>query len=719
MSHRFFALPESKAAKADTALVEADEAHFGRLENRLSRRVGEVSARLDELRTSGVRGGQAALERDLEVHAMTAELRMLRRFALDLCLGRVVGEDGAEPVYIGRIGLTDADGTPLLVDWRAPAAEPFFAATRAQPMGMATRRRYRWSRGRVVDYWDEVFGEPASGGAAHHAALDEDSALIASLGASRTSRMRDVLGTIQADQDEIIRASSRGALVVDGGPGTGKTVVALHRAAYLLYADPQVDESRGGVLIVGPHRPYLAYVADVLPSLGEEGVLTCTLEDLVPEGADARPEEDPQVAQLKASARWREAIDRGVRFYEEAPTVRLTLESAAGDVRVTARDWADAFDAHDIGAPHNEARTQVWEALVERLASKTDDGERELDLLVAEYARHDELRRTFNHAWPSLDPTNVVEDLFSVPAYLKLCAPWLSAEEIRVLQRESPREWTTSDLPLLDLARARVGDPGAEERRRAREAEAKAQREEMTKVVDELMDADDSELGLMKSLRHGDLRDALIDEAALPEERRNRMEGPFAHVIVDEAQELTDAQWQVLLQRCPSRSFTVVGDRAQARSGFPETWEERLERAGLREANVESLKFNYRTPSEVMEVAAPAIREALPDANVPESVRASGMPVVRAGVAELDTIVTEWLAGSDEGVACVIGGTESETAVVGAQSRVSVLDPVSAKGLEFDLVVLVRLEEFGTGITGAVDRYVAMTRSTQSLAILG
>ena len=364
MSHRFFALPEAKAAKADPALVAADEAHFGRLSDRLSRSVEEVTERLDELRTSGVRGAQAALERDLEVHAMTAELRMLRRFASGLCLGRVVGEEGEGPVYVGRIGLTDADGTPLLVDWRAPAAEPFFAATRAHPMGVAMRRRYRWNRGRIVDYWDEVFGE-AGGPEAAGAALDEDSALIASLGASRTEKMRDVLGTIQADQDEIIRASSRGALVVDGGPGTGKTVVALHRAAYLLYADPQVSQSRGDVLIVGPHRPYLAYVADVLPSLGEEGVLTCTIGDLVPEGEEARPEPDPRVAQLKASGRWREAIDRGVRFYEEAPTEKLTLESAGGDVRVTARDWADAFDSYDIGAPHNEARTQVWDALVD------------------------------------------------------------------------------------------------------------------------------------------------------------------------------------------------------------------------------------------------------------------------------------------------------------------------------------------------------------------
>ena len=717
MSHTYFALPDAASAKAAPDLIAADDAHFARLADRLSRRVAEVTDRLGELRTSGVRGGQAALERDLEEHSMTAELRMLRRFALDLCLGRIVGETGEEPVYIGRIGLTDADGTPLLVDWRAPAAEPFFAATRAHPMGVTARRRYRWNRGRIVDYWDEVFGDPGSGDSTD-AALDEDSALIASLGASRTEKMRDVLGTIQADQDEIIRASSRGPLVVDGGPGTGKTVVALHRAAYLLYADPQVEASRGGVLIVGPHRPYLAYVADVLPSLGEEGVLTCTLSDLVPEGERARPESDPRVAALKSSARWREAIDRGVRFYEEAPTERLTLESAGGDVRVTARDWADAFDAYDIGAPHNEARTQVWDALVERLAAKGNDAGRELELVSAEYARSEDLRRIFNHAWPSLDPTNVVEDMFSVPAYLGLCAPWLSPEDVALLQRENPREWTREDLPLLDAARARVGDPGAEQRRREREAAARAQRAEMEKVVDELMDADDSELGLMKSLRHGDLRDALVDQAALPVERGSRMAGPFSHVIVDEAQELSDAEWQVLLERCPSRSFTVVGDRAQARAGFAETWAERLDRVGLRGARTASLKFNYRTPSEVMDEAAPVIRAALPDANVPESVRSSGVPVRRGTIAELESVVTTWLANAEEGVACIIAATDVETSFAKEHPRVSVLDPVSAKGLEFDLVVLVRPEKFGDGVSGAVDRYVAMTRSTQSLVVL-
>ena len=276
-----FDLPDRLAHKADPALIADDERHFAAIAESLQSSIADVSERLDAARREPGGRGQAALDRDLEIHRLTARLRTLRRFGLDLCLGRIVGADDPEPVYIGRLGLSDRAGRRLLLDWRSPAAEPFFGATHANPMGLASRRRYRWTRGRIGDYWDEVF---AADGLDGYTALDDQSAFIASLGASRSNRMRDVLSTIQADQDAIIRAGSRGALVVDGGPGTGKTVVALHRTAYLLYSDPRLGHRRGGVLFVGPSRPYLDYVADILPGLGEEGVQTCTLRDLVPEG---------------------------------------------------------------------------------------------------------------------------------------------------------------------------------------------------------------------------------------------------------------------------------------------------------------------------------------------------------------------------------------------------------------------------------------------------
>ena len=320
-----FDLPDHLAAKADPALIAGDEQHFAAIAESLEQSIADLSDRLDAERKAPGGIGQAAMDRDLEVHRLTARLRALRRFGLDLCLGHIVSADDPEPVYIGRLGLTDSAGRRLLLDWRSPAAEPFFGATHANPMGLASRRRYRWTRGRISDYWDEVFTPDGLEG---HAALDDQSAFIASLGSNRSPRMRDVLGTIQADQDAIIRAGSRGALVVDGGPGTGKTVVALHRTAYLLYSDPRLGHRRGGVLFVGPHQPYLAYVADVLPSLGEEGVQTCTLRDLVAEGAAAAVETDPEVARLKSSADMVKAIEAAVRFYEEPPTKGMTVETA-------------------------------------------------------------------------------------------------------------------------------------------------------------------------------------------------------------------------------------------------------------------------------------------------------------------------------------------------------------------------------------------------------
>ena len=252
--------------------------------------IADVLDRLAVLRREPGGTGRQAMDRDIEIHHLSARLRVLRRFGLDVCLGRMVPTD-EEPVYVGRVALADSTGEPFLLDWRAPAAEPFFGATHASPMGLASRRRYRWAAGRVTDFWDEVFTPE---GLESRAALDDESAFIASLGSSRSARMRDVLSTIQADQDAIIRAGSRGAVVVDGGPGTGKTVVALHRTAYLLYADPRLGHRRGGVLYVGPHPAHLSYVADVLPGLGEEGVQTVTLSDLLPEGAAAGTETDPE-----------------------------------------------------------------------------------------------------------------------------------------------------------------------------------------------------------------------------------------------------------------------------------------------------------------------------------------------------------------------------------------------------------------------------------------
>jgi hypothetical protein len=707
-----FDLPDNLTAKADPALTAADEDHFAAIAESLEQTIADLTDRLDAERKAPGGIGQQALDRDMEIHRLSARLRLLRRFGLDLCLGRMVSADTAEPVYVGRLGLTDKAGRRLLLDWRAPAAEPFFGATHANPMGLASRRRYRWARGRINDYWDEVFTPDGLEG---HAALDDQSAFIASLGGSRSARMRDVLGTIQADQDAIIRAGSRGALVVDGGPGTGKTVVALHRSAYLLYSDPRLNARRGGVLFVGPHNPYLAYVADVLPSLGEEGVQTCTLRDLVAEGAAAAPESDQNVARLKSSADLVKAIDKAVRFYEQPPARGMTVETHWADVWLSPEDWAEAFEAAEPGTPHNEARDQIRDALLAILADKHGD-DVPADLIREALLQNKELITALYRAWPLLEAADLVGDLWSVPAYLRMCAPWLRGDEVRALQRADAHAWTMSDLPLLDAARQRLGDPEASRRKRRTEATIAAEREQMAQVVDRLIEVADDEYGtgLVTMLRGEDFQDALVDHAALPGTDPDVLAGPFAHIVVDEAQELTDAEWQMLLLRCPSRSFTVVGDRTQARHGFAESWNERLERVGFDETRLASLSINYRTPEEVMAEAEPVIRAVLPDANVPTSIRRTGVPVAHGPAADLGSILSTWLAANAEGIGCVIGDPAFRPT-----ARVRSLTPELSKGLEFDLVVLIDPETFGNGIEGTVDRYVAMTRATQQLVILG
>lgn len=703
-----FALPSSLAAKADPALISADDERFRDIAATLAASIAALSERLDDIRLRPAGEGQEALDRDLEAHRLSSRLRTLRRYGIDLCLGRIVSADGSAPLYIGRLGLTDDDGRPLLIDWRAPAAEPFFAATHGDPRGLASRRRYRWTGGRVTDYWDEVFTPEGLTG---HAALDDQSAFIASLGTSRSPRMRDVLSTIQADQDAIVRAGSHGALVVDGGPGTGKTVVALHRAAYLLYSEPRLPRD-GGVLFVGPSDAYLRYVDDVLPSLGEDAVRLCTLRDLVPEGVAAQPEQDSAAAALKATAGLERAIDAAVGFYERPPEEQTVVQTPWLDVVVGPDDWAEAFASPEPGLSHNEAREQVWETLGEILSDRR--GKVPASLFARAIAQDEDFVRTFEHAWPLLDPVALVAELWRSPTFLRRCAPWLTEAEVEALHRDDGAAWSREDLPLLDAARQRIGDPEEPVRRRRQAAALAAEREERARVVDHLIEADDSEMLVMTMLRGEDFQNALDDREGLAVAEPEAFAGPFAHIVVDEAQELTDAEWGMLLRRCPSRSFTIVGDRAQARHGFAESWEDRLARVGVSRVALATLTINYRTPEEVMAEAEPVIRAAIPDANVPLSVRASGLPVVHGTVAERDGVIDAWLAAHGEGVACVIG----DGGFTGTD-RVRSLTPETAKGLEFDLVVLVDPATWGDGIEGAVDRYVAMTRATQQLVVLG
>jgi hypothetical protein len=721
--HLRFDLPAHRAAKAAPRRIAQDEEHLRRiglaLEAALATTERELSAALSQ---PGL-GAQDRVEREARVDHAERRLRGLSGVRDGVVLGRMIPADGGPAVYIGRRGVHDAEGRVLMLDWRTEAARPFFAATRAEPLGLASRRRYRWADGLVRDYWDEVLDAGAPSHVPEELSPDEDSALHELLGRARTPRMDSMLGTLAAEQDAIVRAPARGPLVVDGGPGTGKTVVALHRAAYLLHEDPRLAGGRGRLLVVGPHRPYLHHIADVLPGLGEDGVLTCTLADMVPEGQDALPERDAEVARLKGGAEMLGAIERAVALRERPPQEELLLETPWGVVGLDAEDWADAFSAA-AGLPHDEGHDPILEELSEIVAARLD-AERGRQVAPEEVRsaleRDEQLLEGLRSSWPLLRADDLLGELYTSPELLRRCAPGLDAPQVRSLQRTDPGAWTLSDLPLLDAARHRLGDPEAERERRRDRALQEDLLEEVAVGLEEMIASDSSEMQVLSMLRGTDLQQALAERAVVTGPPPDRLSGPFAHIVVDEAQELDVAQWAMVTRRCPSRNLTLVGDPAQSGLGDG-GWDGLLAPAGLSGARITHLGLNYRTPAEIMEVAAEALHDARPGASVPLSIRRTGVPVRHAGLDRLSQELEDWLGAHAEGTVAVLGAEHVldglAATVRRAGPRVRALSPDRARGLEFDLVVLAAPDALGAGASGAAARYVAMTRATAELLVL-
>lgn len=580
--HPYFQLSETsgpqRPALACTDGLSEDQARLELVAERVHQLHSQGAARLAARGRDRAGTLQQSLQRDVEVDGIARRLRRLERMAPEGCLGFIVDADTAERRYIGRFGLSTDSGEQLLIDWRAAAAEPFFAASHANPMGLASRRRYRWRKNVVVDYWDEVFDLSTLDG---HTRLDEQSSFLASLGAKRTGSMQDVLATIQSDQDAIIRRPAEGALVVDGGPGTGKTVVALHRAAYLMHADPRLKSRGGRILVLGPHDGYTAYVADVLPNLGEEEVVVSTLRSLVPESADARPAEEDPAAQVKASARMLEALRQAVTVFEQPPAENTPIPTRWGDAVISAGQWANAFTAAAPGTAHNDAREPIREALIDLLLEQLDVPPSSKQLARSVLGDHAGLKEALDEYWPLIDPISLLAELYSSETLLRYSAPWLDADGRRQLLRKSPRSWTESDLPLLDAARFLIGDSQREQAAQRRQARLDAEHEVFTRVIDDLLASADDMEDLSFQLMNTDLQDQLAMQRAGDETLPDGLQGPFTHIIIDEAQELSDAQWHMVLRRCPSQSLTIVGDRAQAREGFHESWEDRLARVGM------------------------------------------------------------------------------------------------------------------------------------------
>ncbi|WP_181320338.1 RNA polymerase recycling motor ATPase HelR [Saccharothrix carnea] len=687
----------------------------------LHRRLDDERARVKRQYEAALRGnGGTQLERDDEVRALAKEAKRLGVADNGLCFGRLDAVSG-EVSYIGRIGLFDEgdEYEPVLLDWRAPASRAFYVATAANPENMRRRRQFHTNRRHVVDFTDEVLGRPDG-------AERGDAALLAAVNAPRGEGMRDIVATIQSEQDEVIRLDHPGVLVIEGGPGTGKTVVALHRVAYLLYTQRERME-RHGVLVVGPNPAFLNHIGRVLPSLGESDVVFMTPGDLVP-GLRVTAEDAPEAARLKGSRKILDVLAAAVADRQRLPEEPIPVELGGVTARIDAETAAWARDeARTSGLPHNEARAVFTEivtyVLTERSIGRIGKGwltrsdreswERLRADLVKELAQDERFTAALDELWPVLTPQALLSSLYTSPERLR------AAGADPVLWRAEGEAWTVSDVPLLDelvdlLGRDKSDDRAAE---RARQAEAKYAAEVLDSLHGRQDSMDDEDHLYATDLLYAeDLADRVLerDTRELVERAAADRDWTYRHVVVDEAQELSEMDWRVLMRRCPGRSFTVVGDLAQRRSPAGATsWGTMLEPYVPGRWVYRSLTVNYRTPAEIMAVAAAVLAEFAPDVKPPESVRACGVQPWsrRVTEGELAAAVEEFVReeAGREGTSVVIGPPDVPGAVAASET----------KGLEFDAVLVVEPDRIlADGPRGAAELYVALTRATQRLGVL-
>ena len=778
-----------------------EQDYVSMLYGQLDRMREAASAALGGVR--GASGGtrQYLVERDIVARETGGRLARIDAAEDGLCFGRLDLES-AERLYIGRIGIRDeeADGEPLLLDWRAPASRAFYTATSAAPLGVRRRRHIHTRMRTVVGLDDDaldrgVLDEPEQvhGGAGSASPLVGEAALLASLTKARTGRMGDVVETIQTEQDAVIRDRLQGILVVQGGPGTGKTAVALHRAAYLLYTHRE-RLARSGVLIVGPNPTFLRYIGHVLPALGETSAALLTVGELFP-GVRARTFDAPHVAEIKGRTEMAAVIERAVKALRRLPEPDEPLEVVVDGVtyRLDRETCLRAQEkALDTEEPHNVARPvlvdHILEALVDQAAARlTEDPFSGLSAEVLEAIAQDlrehglamadeeigdgddallrvvdraELRRVLeqeqpvqaalNWLWPELTPQRLINELLSGPFLLDEVAGELTDAEREALRREPGAEWTTADVPLLDEAAELLGAFNAE--RAARELKRRQEIAYAQGVLDimagsrstDLEDPREEIVSVTDIINAEALADmqTMADLRTVAERAAADRTWTFGHIIVDEAQELSAMAWRVLLRRCPSRSMTLVGDVAQTGDAAGAgSWARMLEPlVGERWRAVE-LTVNYRTPSEIMELAAKVLERIDPALRPPRAVRACGVAPVREQVSSEDLpgrlaeVARARQEALEQGKLAVIVPASRAgelTAAVARQlpeasygalpdldRRTVVLTARQAKGLEFDSVVLADPEAVAAdGPRGENDLYVALTRTTRELTIL-
>ena len=766
MSDRPHADPELASEQAYV------DAAYARLEA-MKAAAERVRAAYSDVRAGGTH--QARLERDIAWNVTQRRLSDLEIGDAPLMFGRLDMEDRSR-WYVGRIAVEDEEHTPLVVDWRAPVSEPFYRATAVEPMAVVRRRHLISRKGReLVGLDDEVFDQEAIDEAG--LPIAGEGALLAALERNRTGRMGDIVATIQAEQDEAIRAEVSGPLVVAGGPGTGKTAVALHRAAYLLYTFRRRLGAQG-VLLVGPSPVFLRYIEHVLPSLGEQDVRLSTIAGLRP-SVHVRGTEPDAVAALKGDARMARVVERAVGDRERPLPHDFSILLDGLQLRVRRRETARIVEnvqrrrgLHNEQRPHLAQRfldllvTRYKAAAVrsyQRRAGDTQtsnvtsmfDRENMLDSSVAgalvrgealpegweqelraRLRGRPEVKEALDRMWPALAGAELINDLLGFAALVRSAAQGLlDDEEQALLHRARARDvtavaWTEDDVALIDEADSRLGPVEAARPRARRSRSGDEDLANASRVIDEL--------GL-----HG-----YTDAATLA--RRNGA-GPsangdgsieprtFGHVLVDEAQDLTAMQWRMLARRCPSGSMTLVGDPGQAsRPGALTSWSDALSHLPQHTAaRFVTLTINYRTPAEVMEVAARLLAVAAPTVEPSRSVRSTDerpqfvmtsperlvdetAEHARAALERTGTLAVIAPASMHTEIIARLGDVRaSSDASEALDADVAVLEPAEAKGLEFDHVVVVEPSQLVTADRAGLRLlYVTITRTTKTLTVV-
>lgn len=733
----------SDSARATTPVAEEQEF------------VDRAYSRLDQLRSQyreqrqkidanhGVGNAQGWTERDaLATHFAELSSR-LDNVEERLVFGRLDMKEHATH-YIGRISLLDEHSAPLLIDWRAPISAPFYQATAQEPLGVVRRRHIATRARTVTSVEDELLDVDQ---AQHQGlTLQGEGALMSALSSARSGRMGDIVATIQGEQDRVIRASDRGILVVQGGPGTGKTAVALHRAAYLLYTQRERLE-RSGVLIIGPSRTFLRYIEQVLPSLGESGVVQMTIGDIVP-GLSAQDDDPVDIAAIKGRAAFSRILREAVRLIPRLPDRDQVLQVWNRRVTLRVKDIQEALSrARRSGRPHNVARESFAMGLMELLAGRliveagdasttADIDPDDLRTWMSEIRDSVDARRAINLAWMPTQAPAFLRKLWSRPDLLaqanrKAGTP-LSVEDLNLLYRTQDQPLTISDIPLIDELEELLGtlDLASAQKRRAEEQREKEERERASEAL--------KATGLGGGIVTADMLMRQTQEAPslrpLAERARADRSWTYGHIVIDEAQDLSPMAWRCLLRRCPSRSMTVVGDLDQKRGHRrPHSWKQALGPAARAFSEEFVLLISYRTPRALTRIAQAVMAqhgtpvlypmEAVRDVPDCYQVSHTHKDTLKECVSQIVSAMEERLdreEGEGKGRICVIVPDAQaqlwhadESGASALDQRVSYLTAAGSKGLEFDSVVVV--EPGAILDQGSGDLFVALTRATHDL----